>query len=157
MLKNTVFLIAMTCLISCGSSSESLSEDSDNIHLDAEVCTEGEARSTVLFVRNNNDFEWKDVDLRLAKGGKNYLLGLAGMHVTDSRIDTFDLPPQSTTLAPPFKDATKFTGRGEGIRKDSTHGAPLIRLSNFSNIESATIKLGIPGQPTWAGPVTKCN
>ena len=30
MLKNTVFLIAMTCLISCGSSSESLSEDSDN-------------------------------------------------------------------------------------------------------------------------------
>ena len=92
-----------------------------------------------------------------AKGGKTYLLGLAGMHVTDSRIDTFDLPPQATTPSIPFKDATKFTGRGEGIRKDSAHGAPLIRLSNFSKIEYVTLKLDIPGQPSWQGPVTKCE
>ncbi len=157
MLRNTIFLITTTCLISCGSSSETASVNSEQITLMPEVCTEGEARSTVLFVKNNNDFEWQNIDMRLTKGGKTYLLGLAGMHVTDSRIDTFDLPPQATTPSIPFKDATKFTGRGEGIRKDSAHGAPLIRLSNFSNIESVTLKLDIPGQPSWQGPVTKCE
>ena len=157
MLRNTIFLIAITCLISCGSSTETTSGDFEKITLMPEVCTEGEARNTVLFVKNNNDFEWKNIDMRLTKGGKTYLLGLAGMHVTDSRIDTFDLPPQATTPSMPFKDATKFSGRGEGIRKDSAHGAPLIRLANFSNIESVTIKLDIPGQPSWGGPVTKCE
>ena len=157
MLKHTIILIAITCLISCNSPSESVSRDSENLPLQAEICTEGEARSTMLFVRNDNDFEWKNVDLRLTKGGKVYLLGLAGMHVTDSRIDDFDLPPQAIKPSLPFKDATKFTGRGEGIRKDSAHGAPLIRLANFSNIESVPIKLHIPAHPTWAGPVTKCE
>lgn len=125
--------------------------------LQAEACTEGKARDTVLYVRNLNDFEWKGAAVRVVKGGKTYLLGLEGQHISDSRIDPIDIPPESVTPSEPFSDPSQFTTRGEGIRKDSKHGAPVIRLANFSHLDSVTVELPEPSTATWTGEVSECG
>jgi hypothetical protein len=56
-------------------------------NIEAEACTEGKARDTALYVRNLNDFDWKGATLRVSKGGKTYLLGLEGQHISESRFD----------------------------------------------------------------------
>ena len=124
--------------------------------LEAEACTEGKARDTVLYVRNLNDFDWNGARLRVTKGGKTYLLGLEGQHITESRFDPLDRQPESVAASEPFTAPSLFTTRGEGIRKDSKHGAPVIRLANFSHLDSVTIELASPFESTWTGEVREC-
>lgn len=125
--------------------------------LQAEACIEGKARDTVLYVRNLNDFDWKGARLRVTKGGKTYLLGLEGQHITESRFDPLDRQPEAVTPSEPFTDASQFTTRGEGIRKDSKHGAPVIRLANFTHLDSVTVELDSPSASTWTGEVRECG
>ena len=80
--------------------------------IEAEACTGGEARDTALYVRNLNDFEWKGARLRVTKGGKTYLLGLEGQHITESRFDLLDRQPESVASSEPFSDPSQFTTRG---------------------------------------------
>ena len=125
--------------------------------LEAEACTEGEARDTALYVRNLNDFEWTGARVRVTKGGKTYLLGLEGQHITESRLDLLDRQPESVAPSEPFTDPSQFTTRGEGIRRDSKHGAPVIRLANFSHLDSVTVELDSPFASTWTGEVQECK
>ncbi|MDA1349092.1 MAG: hypothetical protein O3A47_09545, partial [Chloroflexi bacterium] len=66
-------------------------------------------------MRNLNDFEWKGAALRVTKGGKTYLLGVEGLHISTSRIEPIDLPPESLQPSNPFTDPSLFTTRGEEI------------------------------------------
>ena len=125
-------------------------------NIEAEACTEGEARDTALYVRNLNDFDWKGATLRVSKGGKTYLLGLEGQHISESRFDPLDRQPESVAPSEPFTDPSKFTTRGEGIRRDSKHGAPVIRLANFTYLDSVTVELDSPFASTWTGEVQEC-
>lgn len=124
--------------------------------LQVEACTEGKARDTVLYVRNLNDFDWNGARLRVTKGGKTYLLGLESQHISESRFDPLDRQPESVAASEPFTDPSLFTTRGEGIRKDSKHGAPVIRLANFSHLDSVTVELDSPFESTWTGEVREC-
>ena len=121
------------------------------------ACTEGEARDTVLYVRNFNDYEWEGASLRVSKGGKTYVLGLEGLHTSNSRIEPIDQPPESIRPAEPFTDPSQFTTRGEEVRRDLKQGgAPVIRLASFAHIESVTVELPAPLEVEWTGEVHPC-
>ena len=90
------------------------------------------------------------------EGGKTYLLGLEGQHISESRFDPLDRQPESVAPSEPFTDPSKFTTRGEGIRRDSKHGAPVIRLANFTYLDSVTVELDSPFASTWTGEVQEC-
>ena len=47
--------------------------------LKAEVCTEGEARDTKLYIRNLDDFDWRDITFSLVKAGEGGWDVRAGM------------------------------------------------------------------------------
>ena len=91
------------------------------------------------------------------EGGKTYLLGLEGQHITESRFDLLDRQPESVASSEPFSDPSQFTTRGEGIRRDSKHGAPVIRLANFSHLDSVTVELDARLASTWTGEVQECR
>ena len=156
--KLAMATLALVLLAACGSGGASPSAKRSQAHtISAEACTQGEARDTTLYVRNLNDFEWKGATLRVTKGGRTYLLGLEGQHISNSRIDPIDRPPESLQPADPFTDPSQFTTRGEGIRKDSKHGAPVIRLASFSHLESVTVELSAPLKAEWTGEVHPCG
>ena len=136
-------VLGMALLAACGSGGASPSaKKSATPTIKAEACTDGEARETVLYVRNLNDFEWTGAVLGVAKGGKTYILGLQGEHTDKSRVDPIYMPPESLQPAEPFTDPSKFTARGEKIRRDLKQGgAPIIRLASFSHLESVTVEL----------------
>ena len=65
--------------------------------LKAEVCTEGEARGTKLYVRNLDDFEWRDISISLVKDGETYAREWAS------------LSSESQQASEPFTDSTQFS------------------------------------------------
>ena len=157
--KIAVEVVAVALLAGCGAGGAAApaAKIDTQQDIEAEACTAGEARDTALYVRNLNDFEWKGARLRVTKGGKTYLLGLEGQHITESRFDLLDRQPESVASSEPFSDPSQFTTRGEGIRRDSKHGAPVIRLANFSHLDSVTVELDAPLASTWTGEVQECR
>ena len=144
--KSAIAVVGTTLLAGCGAVGASPSAKSTRGQtISVVACTEGEARDTVICVRNLNDYEWAGAALRVSKGGKTYVLGLEGLHISTSRIDPIDRPPERTRPVEPFADPSQFTTRGEEVRRDLKQGgAPVIRLASFAHLESVTVELPAP-------------
>ena len=115
--------------------------------LNAEVCTEGEARDIRVYVRNLEDFEWRDVSVSLAKTGETYVR------------EQVSLSPESQQAAEPFTDSREFSFRQAIEHETMTNNDQeiIVRLHNFSGLESAAIEVGAPQPGEWAGEVHPCQ
>lgn len=148
--------LAIVMVVTCGP--EGASNISQIQDLIGEACTEGEARDTVLYVKNLNDFEWQGTRLTVAKGGKDYMLGSQGGHVDDSRWVLIDMPPDSVSKTGPFTDPSKFTTRGRGpVPNNPNYMRPLLRLGSFNHLESASVVIAKPFEAEWTGTVPPCK
>ena len=138
----------MTLLLTaCGSSGAS---EATPIHaMNAEACTVGEARDTVLHIRNLDDFEWAEVTVDLVKSDVAYQgkfdnvrpeTERPGEAITDPTRFSVDDSPGSTSLNP--------IGNRVAWR---------AVLGNFANLESSKIAIATPFAAEWTGDVHPCR
>jgi hypothetical protein len=139
---------ATALLIACGSGAAEPTPVP--VTLTAEVCTEGQARNSLLHVKNLDDFEWRDITITLVKLGNRY-----------SREWVSMAPDAQQPVS--FTDAREFfylalasgTGIGVGLSRETEQG--MKRLHNFTNLESATIQITSPQPGEWTGEVGPCG
>ena len=114
--------------------------------LNAEVCTEGEARDTKLYIRNLDDFDWRDITFSLVKADETYTREWAS------------LAPEREQETAPFADAVEFSylGKDEAGYAELP-GGPIERLHNFSHLDSARIVTKSPQPGEWTGAVQPCQ
>ena len=140
-------LTAVVLLSGCGS--EEAADVQPMLALDAQVCTEGEARDTVLFVRNLDDFDWKSAGITVVKGDLEYT----------HEVESF--PPESVQAAQPFTIASDFAfddlggSAPSGVTGEQVHERR--PLHNFGNLTSARIVSSAPQAGEWSGEVHPCQ
>ena len=127
------------------------------VSLSAEVCTEGEGRSTRIYFKNLNDFEWQAVSFSVSKGGRVYTLGDEPQSMQGGREKPETWPPESTKAAVAFAEAGDFTSRPVGQDRGSSHKAPLNRLTHLGFLDGATVKVELPYPLEWTGEVQPCS
>ena len=141
-------LAAVVLLSACGSD-EAVDEQQQLLVLNAEVCTEGEARDTVLFVRNLDDFDWKSASITVVKGDLEYTHEVAS------------IPPESAQAAQSFTVPSDFAfdDLGGSAPSDVTGEQVHERrpLHNFGNLTSARIVSSGPQAGEWSGEVPSCQ
>ena len=141
--------LAITFLIGCGSGGAEPTPVP--VALTADVCTEGEARDTKLHIKNLDDFEWRDITFSLVKADATYAR------------EWPSLSPESLRAAEPITDSLEFTSLGDLDYDpfwDAQPGRPIpavLRLHNFSSLESAKIVISAPQPGEWAGEVQPCQ
>ena len=141
-------------LIGCNSGGASQTVDPQDAGvITARACTEGDGRSTVLYVKNLDEFGWGDVRIGVSKGGETYSQDLAS------------LPPQNQVEAEPFTESREFFyyvggaaqqpgGRlGQGFVRQSDR----YNLGSFSHIESVSVDVQVPFEAAWTGEVGSCE
>ena len=148
----TLAALAVLCLTACGGGAEPTPEA---LVLNAEVCAEGEGPKTTIYLRNLDDYEWRDVTFTLMKKEEPY------------KTESASWLPESQQPAEPFTDALKFesdsdtelvsgqTGGGAGGRGVS--GPQILRLRFFNNLDSAKVEVNSPQPAEWSGDITKCR
>ena len=144
----TIALAALAVAIAaCGSGSSSETKVVPAIPLNAEVCTVGEARDTTVYVKNLDDFQWRDISVSLDKAGETYVRTQAS------------LSPESQQAAEPFKDSREFKFRKivGHVVFDVVDAERIIPLHNFSALEGATIEVSAPQPGEWSGEVHPCQ
>ena len=140
-------LTAVVLLSGCGS--EEAADEQPMLALDAQVCTAGEARDTVLFVRNLDDFDWKSAGITVVKGDLEYT----------HEVESF--PPESVQAAQPFTVASDFAfddlggSAPSGVTGEQVHERR--PLHNFGNLTSARIVSSAPQAGEWSGEVHPCQ
>ena len=140
-------LAAFALLSGCGS--EEAADEQPMLALDAQVCTEGEARDTVLFVRNLDDFDWKNASITVVKGDLEYTQEVASLR------------PESVQAAQPFTVASDFAfddlggSAPSGVTGEQVHERR--PLHNFGNLTSARIVSSAPQAGEWSGEVHPCQ
>ena len=128
-------------LIGCNSGGASQTVDPQDAGvITARACTEGDGRSTVLYVQNLDEFGWGDVRIGVSKGGETY-------------------------EAEPFTESREFFyyvggaaqqpgGRlGQGFVRQSDR----YNLGSFSHIESVSVDVQVPFEAAWTGEVGSCE
>ena len=140
--------LAVVILLSGCGSDEAVDEQT-MLALSAEVCTEGEARDTVLFVRNLDDFDWKSASITVVKGDLEYT----------HEVESF--APESVQAAQPFTVASDFAfddlggSAPSGVTGEQVHERR--PLHNFGNLTSARIVSSAPQAGEWSGEVHPCQ
>lgn len=154
-------------MAACGSGGASLSKVVVGTSLAAEVCVEGDARDTVIYIKNLGDSEWQDVEFILEKGGESYTLGAEPQSMRPGRDKPTSWPTESVKTAEAFADSGEFTRRTgalwagqvgtKKVERESSYQESMERLGSFSFLTSATINVGgsEPGQ--WSGEVVPCS
>ncbi len=140
-------LLLVFALTACGSGSNG--DSVEKVPILAEVCVEGKGQAAGLIVRNLNDFEWGEVKFLLTKGTR------ITSEYTLERNSPSVWPPESVQPAEAFKLPKNWIYRGK------VAGRPqevLRRLTFFSSLTGAIIKIGEPFEATWESnePVTAC-
>ena len=138
-------VLLVFALTACGSNGDSV----EKVPILAEVCVEGRGQAAGLIVRNLNDFEWGEVKFLLTKGTR------ITSEYTLERNSPSVWPPESVQPAEAFKLPKNWIYRGK------VAGRPqevLRRLTFFSSLTGAIIKIGEPFEATWESnePVTAC-
>ena len=140
-------LAAFALLSGCGS--DEAVDEQTMLALNAEVCTEGEARDTVLLVRNLDDFDWKSASITVVKGDLEYTQEVASLR------------PESVQVAQPFTVASDFAfddlggSAPSGVTGEQVHERR--PLHNFGNLTSARIVSSAPQAGEWSGEVHPCQ
>ena len=140
-------LAALAWLSACGS--DEVVDEQQMLALNAQVCTEGEARDTVLFVRNLDEFDWKNASITVVKGDLEYTHEVAS------------IPPESAQAAQPFTVPSDFAfdDLGGSAPSDVTGEQVHERrpLHNFGNLTSARIVSAGLQMGEWSGEVQPCQ
>jgi hypothetical protein len=144
-------------IAACGGGGASPSSNVTPSSLTVEVCTEGEARDSVVYFKNLNDFEWLDVKFSVTKGGEEYILGDEAQSMQGSREKPVNWPSETLKPAAPFADPGDFTYRPSGKDRGTSHKAPLNRLTHFGFLDSAAVNVGQPFELEWSGEVQACS
>ena len=153
----TVSLILLF-LAACGSNEEALPAGAVlGEPLLAEVCLEGEGRKAKIYFKNLGDFEWRDVEFSIAKGGESYTF----LDEPQSKLTSDKNPaawaPEKISPAYSFDNSAEFTRRGvHPVRKDN-YSAPLQRLTSFAAVQGASVKIKLPYPAEWTGEIKPCN
>ena len=141
-------VLALVLLLSACGSDEPVDEQ-PMLALNAQVCTEGEARDTVLFVRNLDDFDWKNASITVVKGDLEYTHQVAS------------IAPESTRASQPFTVPSDFAfdDLGGSAPSDVTGEQVHERrpLHNFGNLTSAKIVSSGLQMGEWSGEVQPCQ
>ena len=141
-------LAVLMSLSACGSD-EAVDEQHTLLALNAEVCTEGEARDTVLLVRNLDDFDWKNANITVVKGDLEYTHEVAS------------IPPDSDQAAQPFTVPSDFAFDDLGGSAPSAVTGEQVHerrpLHNFGNLTSARIVSAGLQAGEWSGDVPPCQ
>ena len=145
----TAFILttAITLLLTACGSNE-ISEEVSSYSIKAEVCIMGEARNTVLYIRNPDDFEWAAVTVALIRSDMAY-------------------QGQFNTLLPNKETPTEAITNPRLFSRDKSPGVTGLNpmgdkvawravLGNFANLQSATISIKTPFSSEWAGQVASC-
>ena len=150
----TVAGLAVLCLTACGGGAEPTPVA---VVLNAEVCAEGEGPKTKIYLRNLDDYEWRDVTFTLMKNEEPF-----------TRQSPSWLP-ESQQPAEPFTDALKFESdsdveaaagggtSGGGGGATGVTGPQILRLRFFNNLDSAKVEVNSPQPGEWSGDITKCQ
>ena len=132
-----LFGVALLAIVACGEGGGG-SSTIPKVPLLAEVCISGEGKDASVYVRNLNDFEWQEVTFVLAKGGKQV------KDYTLSRSAPTNWAPESQQPADPLTRPANWT------RKEKVgSGERVLRLTFFSSLEGATIKIKKPFKAEW--------
>ena len=121
--------------------------------LKAGVCTQGEGPKSKLYIRNLDDYEWRDITLTIMKGEEPY------------EREWTNLLPESQQSAEPFTDPLNFKWDSDiSVGEPSSGGASsallgpqIVRLRFFLNLDSARIEINSPQPGEWAGAVQPCQ
>ncbi|MDA1347797.1 MAG: hypothetical protein O3A47_02885 [Chloroflexi bacterium] len=134
-------------LTACGS--DGASEVTPVHALKAEACTVGEARDTVLHIRNLDDFEWAEVTVDLVKSDVVY----------QGKFD--NIRPETERPSEAITDPTRFSvDDSPGSTRLNPIGNRLAWravLGNFANLESSKIAIATPFAAEWTGEVHTCQ
>ena len=152
-----ILAVAAACGPGGAAQPEPAAKIDPQVSLSAEVCTEGEGRSTKIYFKNLNDFEWQAVSFSVSKGGRMYTLGDEPQSMQGGREKPETWPPESTKAAVAFAVAGDFTFRPVGQDRGSSHKAPLNRLTHLGFLDSATVKVELPYLLEWTGEVQPCS
>ena len=143
--------VAMVVVTACGGGGDPTPVA---VALNAEVCTEGDGPRTQLYIRNLDDFEWKDITYTIMKRDAPFTR------------EWPNLLPESQQPAEPFTDGMDFMfnsdvsageGQGGGGGGTGVSGPQVLRLRRFIDIDSARIEIGLPQSGTWTGDIHPCR
>mgnify|MGYP001250166595 CR=1 FL=1 len=159
--------VGVLLLVACGPGGASSTKAVVGTSLAAEVCIEGEARDTVVYIKNLGDSEWQDIEFILEKGGETYMLGAEPQSMRPGRDKPTSWPPESVKAAEALTDSGEFTRRtgalwrGQAgtkkVERESSYQESMERLGSFSFLTSATINVGGPEPGQWSGEVIPCS
>ena len=128
--------------------SENSEEVIEAINLNAEICSQGEGRSTSIKVKNLDVSIWTNVVVTIAKGDLEY----------SYLLDT--LAPENTIPAQPITDSRLISFEDLGgsapskVTNEQVHQRRL--LHNFSNMQQASINISGPYIGKCDGKVKTC-
>ena len=125
------------------------------VALQAEVCTEGDGPESKLYIRNLDDYEWRDITCTLMKGEGAYTR------------EWPSLLPESQRRAEALHDSLAFkwdsdvilgsTDPGGGGSDSGVSGPQILRLRFFTHLDSAKIEINSPQPGEWTGAIQPCQ
>ena len=145
-----IVFLGFVSLYSCGSEDGNVAQAPPE-PLAAEICIEGQGRSSELFIRNLNSYDWDGViDFVLEKGGLEYRLLGVGRWSRSGKDKPTLWKPEVQQPSPPFTDSGDFVWKDPQWGIDYNRGPEVTRLSFFTGITGASIKINGTYTADWS-------
>lgn len=134
-------LLALVCFWGCGSQTHNIAQPPP-VPMNAEICIEGNGKDSKLFIRNLNTYAWDgEIDFILEKGGLEYRLLGVGRWSRSGKAKPTLWNPEATQPSAPFSDSGDFVWKDPQWGIDYNRGPEVTRLSFFTGLTGASIKI----------------
>ena len=142
--------VAMLVLAGCGGGG---AKQTPMVALKAEACTKGEGPESKLYIRNLDDYEWREITFTIMKGDGAYT------REWPSLVPENEQPSEPLTDSLSFKwDSDVSVGElSSGRGSASLFGPQILRLRFFNNLDSAGIEINSPQPGEWSGDISRCQ